>query len=116
SRMHEDYRSVFRVHVFPGRGEQEVHSPLRGEPRVIVEGTWVPIEIFTGPELERIDEDAHDDRVGHALCCVDKFEVTFVQGAHGRHEGNAPPLRPKVCNDVTHFVDRSHYLHLRNCA
>ena len=47
---------------------------------------WIESEILVGIELQRIDEDRHNNGGTTGCCCSDQRAMTVVQGAHGRHE------------------------------
>ena len=111
SGMHDNDRSVLGIHVFACGGEQEVYSPLGRQLRVIFESPWVAVEVFARPELQRIDEDAHHDDVGHALRFIDQGEMTLVKRAHRRHECDALPLCSHAGNYVAHLINRPDRLH-----
>src|SRR5438874_11608097 len=98
SRMDEHHRRVFRIHVLPGRREEKIHSSLRRELRIIVEGARVAVEIFARTELQRIDKDAHDHDISYALRFVDQSEMTFVQRSHRGDESNALSFCPEIGN------------------
>jgi len=50
------------------------------------EGPGITIEILTRPELQSIDEDAHDGARGARLRDAYQLDVAFVQVAHRGHE------------------------------
>ena len=65
-------------------------------------------EVFTGPELCRIDKDRRDDALALGLRCPDQRQMTVVQRAHRRHQadpltGFSPP------GDVTAQIDDGAY-------
>ena len=82
-----------RIHRLHRRHEERVHPARLGQRPVAIEVARVAAEVFVGPELQRIDEDAHHDHVGPAPGLIHQREVTLVQGAHGRHEADALPCR-----------------------
>ena len=61
---------------------------------VVVEGPRVAREVLLGPELERVEEDRHDD-VGMPLPRrVDEPCVSVVQGTHRHDDGDVPAGQP----------------------
>ena len=46
----------------------------------------ITVEILVGAELQRVDEDAHGDVVGHLAGQPHERTVALVQRAHGRHQ------------------------------
>src|SRR5438128_12212684 len=111
SGMDEHHWGVFRIHVFAGRRKEKVHSSVGRELRIVVERSWVAVEVFARPKLEWVDEDAHYHGISHTLRFVHQCEMPFMKCSHRRDESDALSFCAQIGNDVTHFVDRSDKLH-----
>ena len=83
-----------RVHRCGGRDEDDVDSFGIAGAQVVVERPWVVIEVAAFAELERIDEDRHDDGVSELSCSSDQLEVTAMQRSHRRDQRNRSVARP----------------------
>ena len=71
-----------------GRREDEVDASGRADLEVGVEGARVAREVLLGPELERVEEDRHDDVAVRLAGLVDQRRVPLVQGAHRHDDGD----------------------------
>jgi hypothetical protein len=101
-----------RVHAVVGRRKEDVHASTLCQLRVFLEGTWVALEVLTGPELQRIDEDAHHHQISATLRFVNQGQMALVQRAHGRHERDPLSIQPRLVRGGDHLlnrVDRAHY-------
>lgn len=71
-----------------------------GELRAVgVELAGVAVEVFVGGELLWVDEDRDDDVGGFGFCQADEVEVTVMECAHRRNEGNGTAVGAD-CRDV----------------
>src|ERR1044072_2170808 len=111
-RIHLHDRRVGGGHVLLRRCKQEIDTALLGQSRIMVESAWISREIFVGPELKWIDEDAHHHDVPHPPRLVYELEVTFVQGPHRWHERDALAVSTRVRDATSHLGDRFNLLHL----
>ena len=71
------------------RGEHHVRSLPLEQREVGGQGPGIAVEVLTGPELQRVDEDRCDDAVGLLAGRADQLRVPLVQGAH-RHDDRDP--------------------------
>ena len=71
------------------RREQEVHAARFRQSRVAVAVARIAREVLVRTELQRIDEQAHDDAAGALARAIDQREMPFVERAHRRHERDA---------------------------
>ena len=55
-------------------------------------------EILVGAELGGVHENRDDDAVGGGEGLAHQRQVPHMKSAHGRHEGNGPPLFPPCRN------------------
>jgi hypothetical protein len=84
------------------RGEHHGDTESAEPVDVAVEVPGVGREVLAGPELKRVDEDAHDDHVTSGARFVNEGEVSFVKRSHGRDQpdrrivGKRGELRPEL--------------------
>jgi hypothetical protein len=57
-----EFRLPLRKHLAQGRGKQGLGSGLSSQMAIAIEVAGVAIEIFAAAKLQRIDENADDDR------------------------------------------------------
>ena len=75
-----------RIHVLRGRGPHEVRSHRFERVHVRLQGSRIGVEVLSGSELGRVDEDRDDDVVGERVGLSHELQVSGVQGTHGHHE------------------------------
>ena len=75
-----------RIHVLRGRGPHEVRSHRFERVHVRLQGSRIGVEVLSGSELGRVDEDRDDDVVGERVGLSHELQVPGVQGTHGHHE------------------------------
>ena len=75
-----------RIHVLRGRGPHEVRSHSFERVHVRLQGSRIGVEVLSGSELGRVDEDRDDDVVGERVGLSHELQVSGVQGTHGHHE------------------------------
>ena len=73
------------IHLVTLRREDHLHPHARQERDVRVERPRVRLVVLAGAELERVDEDRHDDLVGELACGAHQLEVPLVERPH-RHD------------------------------
>jgi hypothetical protein len=81
-------RKPGRVQLLGRRREQEPHTEGLELTAVALEGPGIPFEVFTRPELQRVDEDRGDDAGAAFACPAHEFEMPVVQGSHRRNEAD----------------------------
>ena len=90
------------IHV-GSRGREDKLDSLRTQQfHVRVERPRVRIQVFTGTELQRVDEDRHDDHRTRPLCLAHEMDVSGMQRPHGRHQGHRLPYGPKSFRHRVH--------------
>src|SRR6202007_2277513 len=75
--------------LLDGWREQQMTTGLEQFLLVGGEGARVLVEVFASTELQRIDENAADQKVRPLGGFGHQCNVAAVQVAHGRHKGNA---------------------------
>ena len=75
------------------------------------EGTRILVQIFTGAELQWIDEDAGDHEVGALGGDLHQRNVTRVQIAHGRHETDLLAFGPCLGDGCAQLAQGFHRVH-----
>jgi hypothetical protein len=78
----------FRIHRRCRRDEDDVDALGVAGAQVVVEWPWVVIEVALFPELERIDEDRHDNCVRKLTCSANQLDVTAMQRPHRRDQSD----------------------------
>src|SRR5207302_11276047 len=56
---------------------------------IALEVPWIPGEVFSGAELQRVHENGDRDEIALRLGYADQREMAFVESAHGGHESDA---------------------------
>ena len=75
------------IHHGRSGGEHHFDALIGKQLHVSVEGARVGIEVLTGAELQRVDEDRHHDhRSGHPLGGAHQGQVPVVQRTHGGNQ------------------------------
>lgn len=92
ARVHRGHRRC--VHDLDPR------RPTRGE--VVVDRGGVVLEIGRLPELQWIDEDRHDDRIGERPGVFDEAEVAAMQRTHRRDQRHRPVRTPYLARPRPH--------------
>ena len=72
---------------------------------VVVDRSRVGVEVVAAVELQRVDEDRHDDDIGVSAGLVDQRQVAGVQRAHRRHQHDALPADVLLVGS-TRCIDR----------
>jgi hypothetical protein len=77
-----------RIHRRCRRDEDDVDSFGIAGAQIVVERPWVVLEVALFTELERIDEDRHDDGVRESPSSANQLEMAAMERPHRRNEGN----------------------------
>jgi hypothetical protein len=77
-----------RIHRRRRRDEDSVDSFGVAGAQVVVERPGVVIEVALFTELERVDEDRHDDGISELPGGANQLEMTAVERSHRRDQGN----------------------------
>ncbi len=83
-------RLAARVDLGRGRGEDHVRAFLPGDLQIGLQGARVALQVLTGAELERVDEDRHHDltqRTHPVPGRAHQRGVALVQRTHGHDDG-----------------------------
>lgn len=93
---HDARVETARVHRRHRRCVDDVDArrPTRGE--VVVDRGGVVLEVGRLPELQRIDEDRDDDRIGERPGVFDEAEMAAVQRTHGRDQRQGAARSPHL--------------------
>ena len=81
-------REPLGIDLLDGGRVDEVDAGLAGEGEVAGLVARVAVEVLAGPELGRVDEQAHDDDVALGAGGAQEREVAVVQVAHRRHQAD----------------------------
>src|SRR5210317_518489 len=73
--------------------KQYVTASVNKRRAICIECARVGVEVFVSAELQRIDENAHDDEVVFGACAGHERQMTCVQVAHGRNEAECATCR-----------------------
>ena len=68
--------------------ENEIHTVLLTELRIMLQISRIACEILRRPKLHRIDKNAHNNLV-ILSGCINQAHMSLMQVAHGRHKPNA---------------------------
>ena len=71
----------------------------------------VPVEVFVGAELGRVDEVRHDEEIARLPHPPDEGEMALVEVAHGGHEADRPPRGLRLPGDLLHGADPADDVH-----
>ena len=77
-----------RIHRRCRRDEDDVDCFGIASAQIVVERPRVVLEVALFTELERIDEDRHDDGIREPPSSADQLEMTAMERPHRRNEGN----------------------------
>ena len=82
------------VGIHRGRGRRVHRVDAGGSARfdVVVDRSRVAVEVVAAVELQRVDEDRHDDDVASSAGLLDQRQVAGVQRTHRRHAADSTPL------------------------
>src|SRR6185369_976568 len=87
-RFHE--RQLRRgVHVVGFGGEDQIHSVLRADRRVLLERSRVALIVFRRAELKRIHKNADDNKIAFLPRTPDQACMPGVKGTHRGHKTDA---------------------------
>jgi hypothetical protein len=70
--------STAGIHLFHGRGEEQIDAFVLEERTVGHKGSRVASEVLVGPKLSWIDEDRCGHDVALLFCCANEREVAFM--------------------------------------
>lgn len=82
------------IHLCCSRCIDRVHPHLGAAPDIGLEGPRVPRQILRAVELQRVDEDRHDDHIGLLAGGGHELQMAVVQGSHGGDQGDRRTLGP----------------------
>ena len=100
-----------RIDLLRAGREEQVDAGLLGEVHVPLEIARIALQVFSGPELRGVDEEACDRHVALAGAGPKERQVSFVEGAHGRHQTDAHRLLARGHErfaDARHAADQLH--------
>jgi hypothetical protein len=86
-----------RVDLLERRHVEDVHACVLGQRCVALLAARVSVEVFALRELRRVDEQAHDDDVVLGAGRPKQREMSFMEGAHRRHEPEGAFPAWKIC-------------------
>ena len=87
--MHGGGGWIGRIQLGDGRREHEIDAFGAAGRQITAEVARVAVEVFVGTELQRVDEDRHDDELAIGPRRRHERAVTRMQKAHGGHESDA---------------------------
>ena len=101
-----DRRQVGAIQLLRRRSEDHVDALGRAQLQVGFEVARIAVEVLAGAELQRVDEDRHDDEVRAILPRdANQREMTFMEKAHRRNEADHPAGRAGSADGRSRFVD-----------
>src|SRR5690625_4671909 len=106
SRIDHDRLRARRIHRLDVGREDDVDAGGAEQVDIAVEVAWIAFEVLIGAELCRVDEHRRGDEVTVLARGLHQPEMTVVDRAHRRYEGDAPPTRTRIGEALVEIDDR----------
>ncbi len=98
-------RVAGRIHICDRGGEDDIGAGLFGHRRVAAQIARVGVVILAGAELGRVDENREHEQIAARAPGAQQRQVSFVEKAHGRHEGDPLAFAMRLPAESLHPLD-----------
>ena len=101
-----------RIHLFGFRVEDQVSACFLYSSHIVVQITWISLQILIGSELNGVHKHGYHRAVILACRLTDKTLMSLMQKAHRGHQSYCQPFFLPGCYDLPNFFYGLNYLHV----